>query len=107
MNDHEEYSEASSLPEELIEEIRERLHEGDGEHLPTPEDDVDAPTDPTVYTESDLADEPNASQPGDPGTYTGEYTPAEVDAVTEVVERDDLPEGYVPGAYTGEFRASK
>lgn len=44
-----------------------------------------------------------ATQPGDPGTYAGEYAPAESDADEVIADRDDLPEGYVPGTYAGVY----
>ena len=44
-----------------------------------------------------------ASKPGDPGNYAGEYAPAESGADEVIAERDDLPEGYVPGAYAGPY----
>lgn len=108
MNDHDEYSGHPEVPDELIEALKERLAEEDGAVYSdaTPSDAVDEPTDPEVYAETDPSEDVANIQPGDPGTYSGEYAPAE-SADAEVAERDDLPEGYIPGSYTGPYLPKK
>lgn len=105
MNEPHEASEGAPT-EELIEAIRGRLVEG--EPAPTPARASNKPTDPAVYTETDPSEDVEKNiQPGNPGTYSGEYVPVYETAGDEVAEREDLPEGYTPGAYTGKYlRAS-
>lgn len=103
MNDP-EYT-GSSLPDELIEAVKERLAEGDAEHIdPAPAHAAeDSLTDPEVYAETDPSENTPDVQPGDAGTYAGDYAPAEDPSDVDVSERDDLPEGYVPGTYAGPY----
>lgn len=98
------------LPEELIDALQERLS-GEGSNPQHAVDDsasedvvATKPTDPEVYAETDPNDTRKEVVAGDPGTYSGEYDALWRDDVEEISQRDDLPEGYMPGSYNGEYK---
>lgn len=93
---------------ELIEAIKDSLaHDETPRHSEDVyvEADVNAPTDPTVYTETDPNDTKPEVAPGDPGTYAGDYERQWDNHTADIEDRNDLPEGYTPGSFTGEYRS--
>ena len=83
----------------VSEEIREPEHAVDQENS----SDIEQAS-PEIYTETDFSEDIPEVHEGDPGAYTGEYEQVWKDADEELELRDDLPEGYVPGNYQGEYR---
>lgn len=103
---------------ELIEALQEKLHvenedpqrddvPQEGERIsgePAVNHAPVEPTNPEIYADTDPSLTEPDIQPGDPGTYAGEYEPVYDTNIKEVEERDDLPEGFEPGSYAGEYR---
>lgn len=83
------FTDADKVSEkELVEAVQNVLAKDHDEENPQVHDTD--PTPPGFYTETDPAKDAPVVEPGDPGTYVGDYAPTYEDGIENSDNREDL-----------------